>query len=192
MNYHKISIGSVNIDGQDRMPDYKQIFPTPPVGKKVLDIGCFIGFFTFQAMHEGAQRCVGVELNKDTFNKGCKIRDQLGFEKVQLINGNAENEVIEEMFDTVLCLNLLHHLQTIDRVKKLLTRIDGWSTERMVFIVTTPTDPTTVSEEVINKNGRQKTRLSGEFFADFWPNYRIEFAPSISWPKRLLVDVRKS
>src|SRR5215469_15807753 len=55
--------GRVLSRGTDRTETYDLLFPTPPTGKTVLDVGCHIGFYCFQACSDGARYCLGIDID---------------------------------------------------------------------------------------------------------------------------------
>lgn len=79
--------------------------------KSILDIGGNSGFFTFEAIEKGAKRVHHYEGNKahSVFVK--KAAEILGcINKIAITNGYYSFKNIEEKYDLVLLLNVLHHL----------------------------------------------------------------------------------
>lgn len=99
-------------------------------GRRVLDIGCNQGFFTFQALTHGAKEIVALEyeakhldfakqLNKTAFQSG----------QIQFIHGDA-NQYTEnykgKKFDVVIMLSVLHQMYpNLKGADKFLNRIAG-------------------------------------------------------------------
>jgi predicted RNA methylase len=79
-------------------------------GKSVLDIGTKYGYFCLEALKRGANRVVGIDVNPEDIRKAKLLADCLGA-KVEFLNLDIEKEKLQEKFDYVLCLNLLHHLK---------------------------------------------------------------------------------
>jgi len=79
-------------------------------GKSVLDMGCAYGYFCFEAEKRGANRILGTELKTHRF-VGANILKNILNSKVEFINRDIITEKIEEKFDIVLLLNVLHHLE---------------------------------------------------------------------------------
>lgn len=96
--------------GDDRTATVEAIFPKDLSGKSVLDVGCNFGYFCFEAIKRGASRVLGVDVDPDTVRKARLLADCLGA-GVEFRLCNIESEPLEETFDYVLCLNLLHHLK---------------------------------------------------------------------------------
>jgi SAM-dependent methyltransferase len=96
--------------GDDRSATAAAILPEDMTGKSVLDVGSKYGFFCFEALKRGAVRAVGVDLDPESLRKSRLLADCLGadasFERLDI-----ESDPIDETFDYVLCLNVLHHLK---------------------------------------------------------------------------------
>jgi SAM-dependent methyltransferase len=108
--------------GDDRSATLNLILPARLDGKSVLDIGCRYGYFSFEAAKRGAIRVVGVDFDEDALAKA----DKLNFimkSKVEFRNLDISKQSIDETFDYVICLNVLHHLQDpLSILKKLIAQ----------------------------------------------------------------------
>ncbi|WP_420346478.1 methyltransferase domain-containing protein [Pelagibius sp.] len=96
--------------GHDRSATAARIFPDDLTGKTVLDLGCSFGFFCFEALRRGAKRVVGFDVDPDSVRKAKLLAECMGAE-VEFAQRDIERDPIDERFDYVLCLNLLHHLK---------------------------------------------------------------------------------
>lgn len=96
--------------GHDRSATADKIFPKDLTGKTVLDLGSSFGFFCFEAIKRGAARVVGFDVDPESIRKAHLAADCLGAD-VQFELRDIERQPLEETFDYVLCLNLLHHLK---------------------------------------------------------------------------------
>ena len=85
------------------------IFPSDFAGKTVLDVGCYYGYFLHEAIRRGAERAVGIEANPERFQISSKL-SQLWNGKIDICQGLVEDVKIEERFDYVIFLNILHHV----------------------------------------------------------------------------------
>jgi 2-polyprenyl-3-methyl-5-hydroxy-6-metoxy-1,4-benzoquinol methylase len=146
----------------DRSSTARRIFPDDLSGKSVLDVGCRLGYFCFEALKRGAQRVVGVDIDPENVRKARLLADCLGFE-ARFEQLDIDREPIRESFDTVLALNLLHHLanpigtlaqlagitrerlvlevaalRRTDRSKAGISRVFGRFVERLPIIVVSP------------------------------------------------------
>ena len=108
--YHRIELPyGLATRGTDRRPFCDQILGADLTGKTVLDIGSKFGFFSFEALKRGAARVLGVDVDPRSVRKARTIADILG-SKAEFRLLDIDREPIEEEFDVVLCLNVLHHL----------------------------------------------------------------------------------
>lgn len=96
--------------GHDRSATADRIFPADLTGKTVLDLGCSFGFFCFEALRRGARRVVGYDVDPDSLRKARLLAECMGVE-AEFHLRDIEREPLDEKFDYVLCLNLLHHLK---------------------------------------------------------------------------------
>ncbi|HSJ96979.1 MAG TPA: methyltransferase domain-containing protein [Myxococcota bacterium] len=130
--YQKIELPyGLSTGGDDRSATARAIFPDDMTGKTVLDVGSKYGFFCFEALRRGAKRAVGVDVDSDSLRKSRLLADCLGanasFEFLDI-----ESDPIEESFDYVLCLNVLHHLRNPIAA---LDRLIALTRERLVLEV---------------------------------------------------------
>ena len=106
-------------EGRDRSSTARLIFPDDLTGESVIDVGCSLGYFCFEARHRGAARVVGLDHEPENVRKARLLADVLG-EPVEFRVADIERDPLEERFDHVLCLNVLHHLgdplATLDRL----------------------------------------------------------------------------
>lgn len=117
--------------GSDRTGTLALIFPDDLTGKSILDIGCRYGFFSFEAAKRGASRVLGIDFDDDALRKAGKLKEVIGTE-VEFRKVDIARQRIEETFDTVLCLNVLHHLP--DPIRTLNELVD-MTRERLVLEV---------------------------------------------------------
>jgi len=96
--------------GYDRSDTARAIFPDDLTGKTVLDLGSKFGYFCFEAERRGAKRVVGLDVDEESVRKARVLADCLG-SKVTFERLDIERDGLDEPFDYVLCLNLLHHMR---------------------------------------------------------------------------------
>lgn len=117
--------------GYDRSATAATIFPDDMRGKSVLDLGSKFGSFCFEALKRGADRVVGVDVDPDSIRKARLLADCLGV-KASFEQFDIERDAIDDHFDFVLCLNLLHHMRNpLTLLEKLIAITD----ERLVLEV---------------------------------------------------------
>lgn len=96
--------------GDDRGLTRDLIFPADLTGKTVLDVGCQIGYFCFEAMKRGASQATGVDINLAALGEAKRIGECLGL-PAQFRRLDIEREAIDGQYDYVICLNLMHHFK---------------------------------------------------------------------------------
>lgn len=117
--------------GSDRTGTLALIFPPDLTGKSILDVGCRYGFFSFEAAKRGARRVLGVDFDDDALRKAEKLKEVLGTD-VEFRKLDITRQKIDETFDLVVCLNVLHHLP--DPIRTLNELVDI-TRERLVLEV---------------------------------------------------------
>ena len=100
----------VSTGGRDRSPTARAILPADLSGKSVLDVGCRIGYFCFEAVRRGAARVVGLDHNAGALASARELATRLGMD-VEFRLVDANRGLPNERFDYVLALNILHHLR---------------------------------------------------------------------------------
>ncbi len=98
------------IPGADRSPVADLVYPADLTGKSVLDVGCNYGFFLHDAIRRGAQRAVGIEADPERFRIASTLA-MLWDGKIEVYEGLLEDLELNEQFDVVLLLNVLHHVK---------------------------------------------------------------------------------
>jgi SAM-dependent methyltransferase len=76
----------------------------------VLDIGSYLGYFCLAARERNAGRVVGWEIDLERRRRARILAGIKGLQ-VEYHGGDIERDPVDERFDIVLCLNLLHHLR---------------------------------------------------------------------------------
>ena len=117
--------------GYDRSETARAIFPDDMTGKSVLDLGCKFGYFCFEALKRGADRVVGVDVDPESVRKARLLADCLGW-KTRFEQFDIEEKSLDESFDYVLCLNLLHHMKN---PLSLLENLIDVTRERLILEV---------------------------------------------------------
>ncbi len=133
-NYQAIDLPyGISTGGYDRQGTADQIFAGDWSGQSVLDVGCSLGYFLFEARRRGAGRAAGMDLSADNVRRG-RILSEILQQPVEFRVGDIDNEPVGEVFDNVLCLNVLHHLT--DPILGLNRLIDA-TRRRLVLEVAT-------------------------------------------------------
>ncbi|WKK67345.1 class I SAM-dependent methyltransferase [Lutimonas zeaxanthinifaciens] len=109
--YQKIDLPyGLSTKGQDRDNTSNFIFKNSLEGKSVLDVGCAYGYFCFEAEKRNANRVLGTELKEHRFN-GANILKTIKGSEVEFLRQDIIKDRVDEKFDTILLLNVIHHLE---------------------------------------------------------------------------------
>ena len=120
--YQKIELPNNQFTkGQDRSPSLK-LLDTDLTGKSLLDIGCAYGYFCFEAEKRNASRVVGTELKRHRYI-GANIIKEITGAKSQILYQNIFEQPLNETFDIVLLLNVIHHLKEPIKALRMLASI---------------------------------------------------------------------
>ncbi len=121
-------------EGHDRSYLNDVIFSDDLTGKRVLDIGCFLGFFCVESARRGAL-ATGIEPDRECARQAAEITRLQGLD-AEIICGDFETlDFGEDRFDVILCLNVLHHMyDAIGAVRKMMALCD----ERIVIEFAAP------------------------------------------------------
>lgn len=86
----------------------------------IVDIGCYDGYILQQLSDLPFKKMVGIEPRQKNIDKGKSIRKILGIkEKVQFKKNTLEG-LANQQFDIVLCIGVLHHVESISTaIRKL-------------------------------------------------------------------------
>jgi len=134
--YHDIPLG----DGASTAPEQRRVahavdlfFPSLTAvcggslaGKRVLDLGCNCGGFSFAAARHGAREVVGIDPRAIHIRQAERLRDYLGLKNVRFEQARMEelSEAQLGTFDVCLAFGVFYHLsdpiQTIRRVSQLV------------------------------------------------------------------------
>jgi len=108
--YHRVNLPyGLHTRGRDRSQTRDLIFPESLAGKSVLDIGSALGYFCFEAEAKGAVRVLGVELDAERLRQACLLKKIIGSE-VAFQQRDILDQPLDEQFDYVCFLNVIHHL----------------------------------------------------------------------------------
>lgn len=204
MHYQKIDINGVYYEGIDRTKDYYNCFPEKPEGLHILDIGCNIGFYCLKAISEGAEYCFGID-NHDIFlNYANEAKDKLGYDRnIDFCQADVLDDSYWEMmndvviriyghFDVTLCLNLVHHFQTIDQVNYLFDKLDQCTSQKgKIIFEFLDSDSDALWSIIPNKLGNRKIHLSERFFKERYPDAELFVIDSDVTKGRKLIHVNR-
>jgi 2-polyprenyl-3-methyl-5-hydroxy-6-metoxy-1,4-benzoquinol methylase len=128
--YHRVDLPyALNTPGPDRRSTADIIFTPRLDGKTVLDVGCALGYFCFEAERRGASRVVGIELKDSRYRQALLLKD-IKDSRVEFLQRDAIASPPEDQFDYVCCLNVIHHLKEPFYAVRSLSRI---TRERLIL-----------------------------------------------------------
>jgi SAM-dependent methyltransferase len=140
MRYQKFVFpGGIESTGIDRSPMAEQVLPADMTGQSVLDIGCYVGFYCIEAKKRGAGLVVGIEAEDEQFGRAQQIREIFGYDDIQYIQGffpGAKLPVAQ--FDTILCLNVVHHYGKEKTAREVLLQLAGMTRKRLSLSIRPP------------------------------------------------------
>jgi len=118
--YHRINLPyGLHTRGRDRSRTRDLIFRESLTGKSVLDVGSALGYFCFEAGARGATRVLGIERDEERFRQACLLKQIIG-SRVEFLHRDILQHPLDEKFDYVCLLNVLHHLDEPIRAIHLL------------------------------------------------------------------------
>jgi SAM-dependent methyltransferase len=124
--YQRIELPyGLSTSGKDRRPVSEIVFPDDLAGRSVLDIGCAIGFFCFEAERRNAGKVVGTELHRKRLRQA-KVLKSIFDSRVELELRDVLQDPPGEPFDLVLALNVIHHLSDPFAAIERLASMTAW------------------------------------------------------------------
>lgn len=114
--------------GQDRAPSLS-LLDEDLTGKSLLDIGCAYGYFCFESEKRNAARVVGTELKRHRY-VGANIIKEITGNNSEILYQDVFEEPLEEKFDIVILLNVIHHLKEPIRALRMLSNM---CTEKLII-----------------------------------------------------------
>lgn len=105
--------------GPDRSDTARLIFPADLAGQSVLDVGCYLGYFCHEARRRNAGRVMGLEVDAERLRQARTLAEFAGH-AIEFRQFDLERDDLNERFDVVLLLNVLHHARRpIDMLNKV-------------------------------------------------------------------------
>lgn len=185
--------GKTYIKGIDRSPLYNQLFPSPPVGKSILDVGSNVGYYAMRALLEGANRCTAIELDRRCVEKARKVANKLNLQNIEFLNADIFETPIHQDYDIVLCLNLLHHFSTLERVEEVLEKLYSKTREKIILAFPIPAggDQLYAIDDELSVTGVHFIRLSPRYFLEKYQHDDVKVMEAVEYPGRWVAVITK-
>jgi 2-polyprenyl-3-methyl-5-hydroxy-6-metoxy-1,4-benzoquinol methylase len=133
-DYQKVSLPhGLWTTGHDRSDTAKLIFTGDMTGRSVLDVGASLGYFSFEAEARGAFPVLGIDVHPESIRKARLLAEIKG-SGVRFEADDIEDLPLNQPFDVVMCLNVLHHLHD---PLGALNRLIDLTRERLILEVAT-------------------------------------------------------
>lgn len=157
--------------------------------KRVLDVGCGFGLFGcyFSAMYPEISY-VGYDLNKGRVDQANRAAEKLGLKNARFSVGDARDLSIDDQFDAIVMVDLLHHIDDAAK-EKLLETCRGHLEESgrlIVKDVTTHPFPkiafTWALDVVMTRSFDMWYWSEDRFYETLTPHFnRVEMYPIVDW-----------
>ena len=131
----------LRVPGKDRSKTARALLGDRVRGKSLLDVGTYYGFFPYDAMQRGASRALGIEADPERFAIARRIAEFNGGYEIR--HARAEQLALDEEFDIVLFLNVIHHVK--DPIE-VMTRLARHTRETLIVEFCLPDDPQYLDE----------------------------------------------
>lgn len=117
--------------GPDRSDTARLVFPHDLAGESVLDVGCYLGFFCHEAKRRNAGRVLGLEMDDERLRQARALAGFAGHD-IEFRRFDLESDDLDERFDVVLLLNVIHHAR---RPMDMLAKVARYARRRLVLEV---------------------------------------------------------
>jgi SAM-dependent methyltransferase len=99
----------------------RHVLPGGLKGTRILDVGCWDGFYGFEFLKRGAGYLKGIDLRDEAIRRANLLKSYFGYSNCDFETGNIQHiNLANETFDITLMYGILYHLSApIDVVKKL-------------------------------------------------------------------------
>lgn len=122
--------------GPDRSGTAAVVFPEDLRGQSVLDVGCYLGYFCHEAKRRNAGRVVGLDVDEERLAQAHQLARFAGH-AIEFRHFDLERDDLDERFDVVLLLNVLHHAR---HPTAMLSKLARYARRRLVLEVPSVTD----------------------------------------------------
>lgn len=157
--------------------------------RRILDVGCGFGLFGcyFAAMYPEIQY-KGYDLNPERINKAQNAAKKLGLNNVEFACGDARDLEINDEFDAIFMVDLLHHIDDEAKANLLETCAAHLAEDGRLVIKDVTTHPFpkiafTWALDVLMTHGFDMWFRNEKFFYDTLSQHfnRVEMYPIVDW-----------
>lgn len=157
--------------------------------RRVLDVGCGFGLFGcyFSAMYPEITY-VGYDLNERRVDQANRAAQKLGLNNVQFKVGDARDLDINDEFDAILMVDLLHHIDDPAKEKLLETCRQHLSEEGRLIVKDVTTHPfpkiffTWALDVLMTRSFDMWYWSESRFYKTLTPHFnRVEMYPIVDW-----------
>jgi 2-polyprenyl-3-methyl-5-hydroxy-6-metoxy-1,4-benzoquinol methylase len=157
--------------------------------RRILDVGCGFGLFGcyFSAMYPEINYC-GYDLNAGRIEQATRAAERLGLKNVSFHCGDARDLKIEDEYDAVLMVDLLHHINDEAKAKLLETCAAHLAPDGRLIIKDVTTHPFpkiafTWWLDVLMTGGFEMWFRNEKFYYELFGRHfnRIEMYPITDW-----------
>jgi SAM-dependent methyltransferase len=119
--YQRIPVrdGLVTPGGYDSIARLSKLHLPPLEGKTVLDVGCNSGMYSFECERLGAQRVVGIDVNRKRLRQAVTLKEILR-SRVEFRNMSLYDAPSLGTLDYVLCIAVLHDADDLLRALAII------------------------------------------------------------------------
>ena len=117
--------------GPDRSETARLVLPRDLAGETVLDVGCYLGYFCHEAKRRNAGRVLGLEMDDERLRQARALAGFAGHD-IEFRRFDLEADDLDEQFDVVLLLNVIHHAR---RPMDMLAKVARYARRRLVLEV---------------------------------------------------------
>lgn len=126
--YHSIPLDGLITDGKRSLETLKEkeaVLPADLSGKRVLDVGAFDGYYSFEAERRGAETVVAIDKfhQHDWGNEAFEVAREVLDSDVEYVVDDVLTHKFEEPFDVTICFGVLYHVESPHRLLDKLDRI---------------------------------------------------------------------
>ena len=165
----------------------REVFPSMPVGKTILDVYCEDADILFWALSEGAAWCAGMDRRRDLVSlvhslAGYRSNDRITVQRRDVLA--VPVGAFANQFHFVVCLGLIEKFRHIGKVGDLLLRAESWAIEKAIFRVIPPE-----ADVQWGKHEDGSLRVAASYFEEFFSKPQVKTRKSEVFEGQLIVEV---